>query len=605
MLALAACERALPVPTGAHLMKTAGDKQTGRVGQPLLLGPSVEVTDAKGNQAAGVPVGCQIISGKGTISLEQTFSGADGIANCGAWSLGDQSGLNQLQVYANGVEPVVFSAIGLVGPPAFQMLVHSPALPLTGAAIDVEVELRDVNPIAMVTATFAGREAQLSQESFGNQTVFFAGTVDLTGLDPGIQDVLLIRATDEHFGKAETGMLLTLDPAPDLLVSSPAEQLSFSGTSLQLAATASGTSDVQLTATSHGQLLAQGTNILLATVDLSAFDQQIDQIDFVATDTMGATTTVSRSVWVSSSPNLSAAANVPGVLDDFDGVRALHTRDDGTVMLFDFSSGSDDVIAFGPGLFEALGPHGAVVCVPGGFGGGAIIESGPTTELTSGCSGLEVEGNYAAVIDGNGFPWLADLTIDRMTLLSTVMVSQVSLAPSGDAVFVNSTGHVIHATPDGGVEALPLDESFHTNAVTDGTLIAYIICTTSTGCASIGIWDGAQEQRLTPAKPPTQLFLHDGWLAWTSNGTDTLELWVDPWPQPALHLAQQLAQPSPVAVLPGGTVIALDGNTFWRIPVSGAPEQFFTLGEGLGERVVQRNGHAYFLIAGLAVEVRP
>lgn len=594
-----ACAPEVHVPTGAHLTKTAGDLQIGLSGQPLSIGPSVLVTDEGGKPVAGVPVGCLIIDGGGMSGLRSGYSDARGIANCGAWILG-RLGLNQLQVYANNVDPVVFSAAALDAPSDFDLTIQTPDTAFSGNTLDVVVKLTDEHRIIGVNASFGEQGVALQGTTAGNASTF-TGSIGIGALQVGQTGALLVHAIDDHFSTADAALLLTFNPPPDLVVTNPPAALTFSRPMLQLSATANADTDVTLTASVHGTVLAQGTNILLQTVDLSAFDNQIDEILITATDATGASTAVAHPVWVSSNLNLQPAANVDGVVIDFDGQRALHAADGG-LMIADLAKGTDVTVSseLSP---AALSPLGAVACEEQPFTQGKVTVQGLLSLVPRDCLLFDVEGPFVFYTDFNNLPFLADL--DRNVVMPaspSFLLGGFSLAPTGDAVFNDTSGNIVHVWPDGGAQLLPIDHSaggYGQSASTDGHLIAYRLCFNS-GCPSIGVWDGVQETRITPPVEPNAVWVNNGWLVWTNQAN---ELWESRWPAAGQKLGEGL---TPIALLPSGTVVAISADTVWRVAPGGAPEPFllFPLDQPF-PKVVQRNGHAWFLLEGLAVEVLP
>jgi hypothetical protein len=604
---LAACQAPTPVPTGAHLTQASGDHQLGDVGRALAIGASVKVTNATDDPVAGVPIGCQIIAGGGSVSPDQTLSGADGVATCANWVLGPKSGFNQLQVYANGLDPVPFSAVAIDGPPAFPITLGTPSSGIVHTPLDVLVDVMDTNTPTIV-ATFAGVSSQLQEISQSGPHSLFHGELDLSGVELGTTDALVVTASDPHFGIAETGALLTLDQPPELVVTSPGATVAFSRPNqVLLSATATGAGDIDLTAFSNGKLLARGTNIVLENVDLSAADNQIDGIVFIATDRFGATTTVNRFIAVSSNPGVAPAALAEGTLLDFDGQRALRTVGE-QLLIDDFSQGSE-MTATSFNSLAGLATNGAVLCDTAASFGLSLTMVGDATFVPNGCNELTVAGSYAASIDPSGFPWLADLTKNKLYRLSSAPVpGHLALTSAGDTVFNDDNYQVVQAGPDGVPHVLPLNvsnASYRTAPVTDGHLVAYLLCDPSK-CPSLGVWDGTTEHVITPNGVPSAVAVNNGWLAWTDTAlSGPQELWVQHWPDAAVQLAPALDDVRIVGLLPNGTVLAFSHQRLWRVPVAGAPEAFFTPFPDDTFRFVQRNGHGYFLFEGLALEVLP
>jgi hypothetical protein len=88
----------------------ATDNQTGEVGFPVPLAPSVTVRDADGNPVAGVPVTFAVTGGGGAVSRGTPLSNANGVASPGLWTMGPAVGSNTLTATAAGLSAVTFSA---------------------------------------------------------------------------------------------------------------------------------------------------------------------------------------------------------------------------------------------------------------------------------------------------------------------------------------------------------------------------------------------------------------------------------------------------------------------------------------------------------------
>ena len=103
----------------------AGDGQSGVVGEPLDVAPSVRVLDALGDPIASLDVGFTAPEGAiepagGGDASESVIvrTGADGVAEAGAWILGTTPGTYELEVAVPGLPTLVLTATALTGPPA-------------------------------------------------------------------------------------------------------------------------------------------------------------------------------------------------------------------------------------------------------------------------------------------------------------------------------------------------------------------------------------------------------------------------------------------------------------------------------------------------------
>ncbi|HXY18968.1 MAG TPA: Ig-like domain-containing protein [Gemmatimonadales bacterium] len=98
----------------ASITKVAGDGQSAAAGTPVVVPPSVKVTDANSNPVPGQAVTFAVASGGGTVTGGSTTTNAAGIATVGSWTLGSTPGPNTLTATATGtsLSPVTFTATG-------------------------------------------------------------------------------------------------------------------------------------------------------------------------------------------------------------------------------------------------------------------------------------------------------------------------------------------------------------------------------------------------------------------------------------------------------------------------------------------------------------
>lgn len=106
----------------AHVMKTAGDRQTARVSLPVSIRPTVVVKDAYGSPVAGVPVLFEVTSGGGYLNSHPAdwlvTTDASGSALAPDWILGKTAGPNTLTASVdNRTVSAVFVATATPAPP--------------------------------------------------------------------------------------------------------------------------------------------------------------------------------------------------------------------------------------------------------------------------------------------------------------------------------------------------------------------------------------------------------------------------------------------------------------------------------------------------------
>jgi hypothetical protein len=100
--------QAAPGPV-ARITRLGGNEQWAAPGAVLLSRLLVRVSDAYDNPVRDVPVTFTVISGAGRLDRTAAVSDESGIAASGVWTLGAQSGVQQVKAQMAGAE-VVFSA---------------------------------------------------------------------------------------------------------------------------------------------------------------------------------------------------------------------------------------------------------------------------------------------------------------------------------------------------------------------------------------------------------------------------------------------------------------------------------------------------------------
>lgn len=102
----------------AQVQIASGDGQTTEVGTAVTSAPVVRVLDSAGNPVPGVAVVFSVASGNGSVTGASPITDGSGTAAVGSWTLGTTPGTNTLRATVDALTPAVFTATGLVGPPA-------------------------------------------------------------------------------------------------------------------------------------------------------------------------------------------------------------------------------------------------------------------------------------------------------------------------------------------------------------------------------------------------------------------------------------------------------------------------------------------------------
>jgi hypothetical protein len=147
-----------PIP--ARLVANSSTTPSATVDAQVAERPSVTVLDASGAPIGGVAVKFTAVPGHGLATSTDQVTNAAGVATVGTWQLDSIAGVNTLTVTAGGLPPVVFTAIGIAGPPRYvgtpeNEIVRAPVASTLTTGAGVLVKDVFMNPVAGVPITFA------------------------------------------------------------------------------------------------------------------------------------------------------------------------------------------------------------------------------------------------------------------------------------------------------------------------------------------------------------------------------------------------------------------------------------------------------------------
>jgi|GEM_PF-2046111 len=155
---------------------SAGNNQTGTVGEALPVASAVKVVDGQGNPSVGTVVQWAVTSGGGELSAGSNATDAQGIASV-TWTLGGKTGAQAMAATVTSVGSVVFNAQAEAGAPAVVQVTPSGASVAVGAQLQFQATAEDRfgNPLSGATFTWGT----------SNSTIL---RVDGAGLATGVSD---------------------------------------------------------------------------------------------------------------------------------------------------------------------------------------------------------------------------------------------------------------------------------------------------------------------------------------------------------------------------------------------------------------------------------
>lgn len=366
--------------------------------------------------------------------------------------------------------------------------------------------------------------------------------------------MLVVTAIDVYGAAGEARTTVLFDARPVLLVTSPSPE-AVARPQLRLTATCS--DDDACTAlnvfasATNDTLLAAGTSSLDVLIWLGAFEGRVLNLQFVATDSVGQTTRIVRTIYVDGSAHLTVVDTVGGPIWDNSGSRVLFLDESAAPVLkiHDRSTGLVEPIAAVTGrtpLYGYLTPSGAIFVAEGSSVLDAAVyewRSGALTDLGFPNSGrsLRVKDGYAIWSDGVA-PCCGHTRLIRRDLAAGTNVvvadpagnTENDIATNGDVAYWKTGDYDVYRFRNGTSEQISADTArWNVYPITDGSAVVW---RAGTPCCSgqtysIVMNEGTGEIVLSPPVtlepvPWRHYAIEQGWVAFTrvDNG-GALQVW--------------------------------------------------------------------------------
>ncbi len=159
VLASGCDDPAAPAPVPTSVQAVAGDGQTGTVGTPVPIAPSIRVLDQNGRPMADVTVRFGVAAGGGSVAKPEGTTNEAGVASPGSWTLGTRAGPNTLAVSVGQAVGALTATAAAGAPAAMSAQAGDGQSATVGSAVEiapaVRVEDRYGNPVAGLAVTFA------------------------------------------------------------------------------------------------------------------------------------------------------------------------------------------------------------------------------------------------------------------------------------------------------------------------------------------------------------------------------------------------------------------------------------------------------------------
>lgn len=162
-----------PPPQPTAMVIVAGDGQSAVTSTAVAIGPSVKVTDSKGNAISGVQVTFSVTQGGGSVTGATQTTGSNGTATVGSWTLGPQAGLQKLSATAASLTPVTFSATATSPEPEPEPQVITQNIDASGGSVVVN----------WPDSPLKGATLSLDPGALGSNSSITLSAAPLTGLN--------------------------------------------------------------------------------------------------------------------------------------------------------------------------------------------------------------------------------------------------------------------------------------------------------------------------------------------------------------------------------------------------------------------------------------
>jgi hypothetical protein len=602
------------MPPPLSLTKYQGDGQTAAPGSAVAVPPAVRVIDAFGSIRAGIVVTFAATGGGGSITGASAVSDVEGIARVGAWVLGTQTGTNVLSATLANGGSVSFSATAAQVSPDITISIVDPIDGPVGDTVYSRVRVTSRLQIANVKVALAGRAATLTATSPGTWT----GMVSLVGI-PRDTMTFVATATDVNGTAAQAITTLIHDRRPRIIITKPWDN----GVARPTVEVDAACDDDDANGCAISARLSDGTPLagqtaspLRTSISLAGYDGQEVTLAIAATDSKGQVTTVTRELWVESSPHLQLIGSADGLLADASDTRLLwFSPSRTTVGITPLSGGPSDTIVAGlPGsaTYGYLTPTGAVF--DAGLNGVApysrlYIWRNENLATKDGGTALDASGDYVVYLAGSLYR--TDVTTGTDLLVAS-SANEPSVSENGDVAYWSTSFNIFRYR---GTTSTPItsdDGATRWNLFprTDGINIVFIrhppCCTTQTSQAEVWMFDGTSLSMLAPARNRDlgrgDYALNAGWTAFSkADESFRDQVWTRS-PTGVLTAVTAFGSNSWIRALGNdGSVIIDNGKDRYLAGPAGSPTR---IGSSLGN-VVWRNGRFLILIGNSAFTITP
>lgn len=215
---------------------------------------------------------------------------------------------------------------------------------LIGNKLDISVSVQSTMEIITVLASVENQQSNLI---YNNQTGLFEGSLSLSSL---IQDTLTlnIKVTDIDNNSYSKNVQFIYDTPPNISVITPLNySLARPTAKFNISCSEQNDKDCRMNVSIESSVIIEGGSEIIEEFDLSDYEGSQITLLFTAIDDRNQRTSVSRVIYVESSPFLKQIEQVAYPISDFDGNNLLYAKDTVDAEVYDLNTSGIITIPFG------------------------------------------------------------------------------------------------------------------------------------------------------------------------------------------------------------------------------------------------------------------
>ncbi|MFT5213423.1 MAG: hypothetical protein ACI9WV_001145 [Patiriisocius sp.] len=350
---------------------------------------------------------------------------------------------------------------------------------LIGNNLDISLSVQSTLEIANVLASVENQQSYLS---FNNLTNLLEGSLSLSSLTQGTL-TLNVKITDVDNNSYSENVQFIYDTPPNISVITPLNySLARPTLNINIISSEQNDQDSRIEVRINSSVIIAGGPEIIEELNLSNYEGSKITLLFTAIDDRNQRTSVSREIYVESSPFLKQITRVAYPISDFDGNKLLYAKDTVNAEIYDLNTAEIITIPFGDRIESNnlfLTNNGAIFqkYTSTSLGKGLYEWTGNTINLLS----SSINSNNSLVVKGDYIIWSEGQTLTRRKISNgnTIKMDNPAgnwkndVSQNGDVAYWDSS-YDIHFFKNGIDTKLTNDSNlWNTYVKTNGNLLIY------------------------------------------------------------------------------------------------------------------------------------